>query len=91
MFLTDVLTLSAGTLITLILIHLAIFWVFKSQPTAPQVVYVQAPPQQPAPPPQQHVTFAQHPEFTQSTNVPTMEPQVQMPPAALELPKRHGE
>lgn len=89
MFLTDVLTLAVGTLITLVLIHLAVFWVFKSQPAAPQVVYVQAPPQQA--PPQQHVTFAQPPETYQSTNVPTLEPQIQMPPAALELPKRHGE
>ena len=87
MFLTDVLTLAVGTLITLVLVHLAVFWV--SRPAAqPQIVYMQAP----APPPQQpQVTFAQQPEMIQSTNVPTMEPQVQMPSTTFELPKRHGE
>lgn len=86
MFLTDVLTLSVGTLITLVLVHLAVFWVTKPAPQ-PQVVYVQAPPA----PQQQQVTFAQQPELTQSTNVPTLEPQVQMPSTTFELPKRHGE
>ena len=88
MFLTDVLTLSVGTLITLVLVHLAVFWV--SRPAQqPQVVYMQAPA---APPPQQpQVTFAQQPEMIQSANVPTLEPQVQMPSTTFELPKRHGE
>lgn len=91
MFLTDVVTLAVGTLITLVLVHLAVFWVTK--PSAqPQIVYVQQPaPIQQAPPPQQQMTFGQPPETFQSTHVPTMEPQVQMPPATLDLPKRHGE
>jgi len=91
MFLTDVLTLSVGTLITLVLVHLAVFWVTRpaSQPQ-PQVVYMQPPPVQQAPP-QQQVTFAHPPETQQSVHVPAMESQVQMPPATFDLPKRHGE
>jgi hypothetical protein len=83
MFLVDVITLAVGTLIVLVLIHLTVFWVSKNMTQQqPQVVYVQAP-QQP--------TFVQPPVETQQVaNVPTMDPQFQMPPT-IELPKRHGE
>jgi hypothetical protein len=88
MFLTDVLTLAVGTLITLVLVHLAVFWVTRpATHPQPHVVYMQPPPA----PPQQQVTFAHPPETQQSVHVPAMEPQVQMPPATFDLPKRHGE
>jgi len=87
MFLTDVVTLAVGTLITLVLVHLAVFWVTRPS-QQPQIVYVQQPPMQQQAPPQ---TFAHPPETQQITHVPTLEPQVQMPAATFELPKRHGE
>ena len=78
MWLGEVVTLAVGTLIVLVLIHLAVFWV--SQKQQPTVVYMQAPP--PA--------FVQAPE-TQVVNVPSMESQVQVPTTMPELPRRHGE
>ena len=80
MFLGDVVTLAAGTLIVLVLIHIAVFWV--SQKPAPQVVYMQAPPVQSPPP-----AFVQ--QDVQHVNVPAVEPQVQV--SLPELPRRHGE
>ena len=79
MWLGDVVTLAVGTLIVLVLIHLAVFWV--TQKPAPQVVYMQAPPVQ-APP-----AFVQ--QDVQHVNVPAVEPQVQV--SLPELPRRHGE
>jgi hypothetical protein len=75
MWLGDVVTLAVGTLIVLVLIHLAVFWV--TQKPAPQIVYMQAPP--PA--------FVQ--QDVQHVNVPAVEPQVQV--SLPELPRRHGE
>jgi len=80
MWLGEVVTLAVGTLIVLVLIHLAVFWVTQKQ--QPTVVYVQAPPQVPA--------FVQ-PQETQVVNVPAMEPQVQVSTAVPDLPRRHGE
>lgn len=77
MWLGDVVTLAVGTLIVLVLIHLAVFWV--TQKPAPQIVYMQAPQAPPA--------FVQ--QEVQHVNVPAVEPQVQV--SLPELPRRHGE
>ena len=77
MWLGDVVTLAVGTLIVLVLIHLAVFWVTQKQQP---VVYVQAPP-----------AFVQPQETPQIVNVPAMEPQVQVSATMPELPRRHGE
>ena len=79
MWLGDVVTLAVGTLIVLVLIHLAVFWVTQKQ--QPTVVYMNAP--QPA--------FVQPQEIPQIVNVPAMEPQVQVSTTIPELPRRHGE
>ena len=75
-------TLAVGTLIVLVLIHLAVFWVTQKQ--QPTVVYMQAPPAVPS------SAFVQPPE-TQVVNVPSLESQVQVPTTMPELPRRHGE
>lgn len=77
MWLGDVVTLAIGTLVVLVLIHLAVFWVTQKQ--QPTVVYVQAP------------AFVQPTEIPQIVNVPAMEPQVQVSTTMPELPRRHGE
>lgn len=89
MYLTDVVTLAVGTLIVLVLTHLAVFFAMKTVTNKPTVVYMQAPAVQQAPAPQ--VTFAQPPEIHQTTNVPTMDGPLQMPTPVPDLPKRHGE
>jgi hypothetical protein len=90
MYLTDVVTLAVGTLIVLVVTHLAVFFVTKTVNNKPTVVYMQAPPQQ-APAPQPQVTFAQPPETHQTTYVPTVDAPLQMSTAVPDLPKRHGE
>jgi hypothetical protein len=84
MWLGDVVTLAVGTLIVLVLIHLAVFWVtsIKSSPQ-PTVVYMQPPPQAPA--------FVQPPETQQTAHVPTLDPKLHMSAPMPELPRRHGE
>lgn len=74
MWLGEVLTLAVGTLIVLVLIHLAVFWTTRTMAEKPPtVIYV---PQPAAAQP----TFTQPPENIQSANVPTVEPQGTLPP-----------
>ena len=82
MWLGDVVTLAVGTLIVLVLIHLAVFWVTSIKTAQPTVVYMQPPLAQ---------AFVQPPESQQTAHVPTLDPKLQMSAPMPELPRRHGE
>jgi len=84
MELQEILSVSIGTLVVIVLAHFAVFWVVRTL-YPPQVVMVQQPPQ-----PQQVFTPApvivQPQEPQQNVTIPTY-----APPVPVEAPREEGE
>ena len=82
MELQDVLTLSIGTLVVVVLSHFAVYWVVKTlYPPAPKVIQVPVPmPMAVAPPPEQ--AYTPPPVTEQHVQLPTY-----APPVPVEAPR----